>query len=127
MERNSIVVVGGDITMLVSPLNPSPTVDQTCDLLWFANGQGHKRITVHSSLVNPRYELTVEAVNITGSGAQPGTPAGAVPLRGGVTVDFITRIRSSLGACDLRYAATATWAAGTGTDVHTVTYTLADR
>ncbi|MBM3498782.1 MAG: hypothetical protein FJX74_08935 [Armatimonadetes bacterium] len=126
LQRNSIVVVGGDITLIVNPLSP-PTVNQTCDVMWFCNGQGNRKITVRSSLVNPRYSLTVEARNITGNGQNPGIAAGVVPLRDGVDRDFITRIRSSLGAADLRYSASATWAAGLGTDVHTVTYTLADR
>jgi len=127
LERNSIVVLGGDITLIVNPLNPTPTTNQSCDVLWFCNGQGNRRITVRSSLVNPRYALTVEARNITGNGQNPGIPAGVVPLRDGVDRDFITRIRSSLGSADLLYSASATWAAGMGTDVHTVTYTLADR
>ena len=127
LERNSIVVVGGDITLFVNPLSPTPQVNEACDVTWLCNGPGNKKITVRSSLVNPRYSLTVEARNIQGNGQSLGIAAGPVPLRGGVDRDFITRIRSSLGQADLRYEASATWAAGIGTDVHVVTYTLADR
>ncbi|MGQ9729933.1 MAG: hypothetical protein ACUVX8_01545 [Candidatus Zipacnadales bacterium] len=127
LERNSILVLGGDITLFVNPLNPTPTIDESCDLMWFCNGPGNRKITVRSDLVNPRYELTVEAINLRGNGRNPGISAGVVPLRDGVDRDFITQIRSSLGSADLRYAASATWAAGIGTDIHVVTYTLAER
>ena len=128
LELNQIAVVGGDATLFVVPGGPTPTTNESCDLLWFVNAQGNKKITVRSSLVAPRYDLTVEARNLRGlNGQDGGTSAGVVPLRDGVDRDLITRIREKVGLCDLRYSASAPLAAPLGADVHVVTYTLTKR
>jgi len=41
-------------------------------------------------------------------------------------IDFVTGVATTTGTCDLSYVASATAAQGTGSDVHTVLYTLTD-
>jgi hypothetical protein len=129
-ERHGILVTGGDITLTITPKldgsDPDPVIDNGCDLIWFSNRNNNKRITVQSDIVAPAYTLTVEASNISGTGA-PGTAEPVVTLVGGTAWDLITGVRRCLAQCDLIYTASATAADPPGTEVHTVTYTLTNR
>ena len=117
-----VTITGGDLTLQINTAtgggDPNQVTDATtCDLSWTINGSP-KKITVETSIGSPSFELQVEAQNITG-----GTGATAVTLSNTAT-DFITGISATVGNCDLAYTASATAAAGTGTENHTVTYTL---
>ena len=104
--------------------DPDVVTDNTsADLKWTTN-EASKKITVATNLAAPNFSLTAQAVNISGSGT-PGTAAGAVTLST-TAADLITGISTSAASCDLQFVASATAAQGTGSDVHTVTYTLTD-
>jgi len=99
---------------------PNGAVDNTaCDLLWTTN-QNSKKITVATNLASPNFTLKVVAQNVSG-----GTAASEVAL-GTTAADFVTGIAETVGSSDIQYTASATAAQGTGSDVHTVTYTLTD-
>jgi hypothetical protein len=119
---NEIGITGGNITLTLSSATPGQdpddaTDDTTCDLAWTTNESG-KKITVETNLASPKFTLKVVAQNVTG-----GTAAAEVTLSDTAT-DFVTGIATTTGSCDLAYTASATAGEGTGSDVHTVTYTL---
>lgn len=119
---NEVAVEGGDITLVINSAtagqDPDQTVDNTsCDLKWTTN-EASKKITVQSSLGSPTFTLKVVAQNVAG-----GMAAAEVTL-GTTASDFVTSVSTTTGSCDLQYTASATASAGTGSDVHTVTYTI---
>ena len=121
---NELAIVGGNITLTLTPGTPGSdpddaTDDTTCDLLWTTN-ELSKKITAETNLGAPNFTLKVTATNVTG-----GTAAGEVALSTTAT-DFVTGVAMTTGTCDLSYVASATAAQGTGSDVHTVLYTLTD-
>jgi len=79
------------------------------------------RITVSTSNTSPLYTLSVLALNPTA-----GTAGALVTLNSSTATNFVTNIRKNKtnATCYLQYTASATFAAGIGTDTHTVTYTL---
>ncbi len=91
--------------------------DQSATLLWGTNSSGRK-ITVNSSLATPTFTLKVLAVNPT-----QGSPASEVTLNS-TPVDFILNVGRSLGSCLIRYTGVALASQGTGTDAHTITFTI---
>ena len=119
---NEVAIVGGNLTLTINTAtagsNPDDATDNTtCDLNWTTNEVG-KKITVATNLVSPTFTLAVVAQNVTG-----GTAAPSVTLSTTAT-DFVTGIATTTGTSDLSYTASATAAQGTGSDVHTVTYTI---
>ena len=119
---NEIGITGGNITLTISSATPGQDPDDatdntTCDLDWTTN-ETAKKITVETNLASPTFTLKVVAENVTG-----GTAASEVTLSDTAT-DFVTGIATTTGGCDLAYTASATAEDGTGSDVHTVTYTL---
>ncbi|MEW5768086.1 MAG: hypothetical protein AB1797_10780 [bacterium] len=120
---NEVAVTGGAITLTINTAvagsEPTDATDNTtCDLDWTTN-EATKKITVQTSLVSPKFILKVVAQNVAGS----GTAAPQVTLSTTAT-NFVTSISTATGGCDLGYTASATAAQGTGSDAHTVTYTL---
>lgn len=117
-----VTITGGDLTLQINTAtgggDPNQVTDATtCDLSWTINGDP-KKITVETTIGSPTFVLQVEAQNVTG-----GT--GTAPVELSTTaVDFITDISATIGNCDLAYTASAAAADGTGTENHTVTYTL---
>jgi hypothetical protein len=121
---NEAAISGGNITLTINTASagsePDDAVDNTtCDLAWTTN-QATKKITAETDLAAPTFALKVLAQNVTG-----GTAAAEVTLSTTAT-DFVTGVATTTGGCDLQYTASATAAQGTGSDVHTVTYTLTD-
>ena len=122
---NEVAVAGGNVTLTINTSTggsepDSQTDNSTATLNWTTN-ESTKKITVDTNLVTPTYTLTVEAINISGS-----TAAGVITLSGASAQNFITGISQTTGTCDLQYVASATAAQGTGSDAHTVTFTLTD-
>lgn len=120
---NELAITGGDLTLIINTATagqePDDAVDNTtCDLDWTTN-EATKKITVQTNLAAPTFTLKVLAQNVTG-----GTAASEVTLSTTGANDFVTAIGTTIGGCDLQYTASATAAQGTGSDVHTVTYTL---
>ena len=121
---NEAAITGGDLTLTINSATagsePDDAVDNTtCDLAWTTN-EAAKKITVETDLAAPTFALKVLAQNVTG-----GTAAAEVTLSTTAT-NFVTGVATTTGGCDLQYTASATAAQGTGSDVHTVTYTLTD-
>ncbi|MBD3336070.1 MAG: hypothetical protein GF355_11200 [Candidatus Eisenbacteria bacterium] len=119
---NEVGITGGNITLTIDSATPGSEPNDasdatTCDLDWTTN-EASKKITVATDLASPNFTLKVEAANVTG-----GTSAGQVTLST-TAQDFVTGISTTTGTCDLSYTASATAADGTGSDTHTVTYTI---
>lgn len=121
---NEAAITGGNLTLTINTATagqePDDAVDNTtCDLDWTTN-QASKKITVETNLAAPTFTLKALAQNVNG-----GTAATEVTLSTTPT-NFVTDVATTTGGCDLQYTASATAAQGTGSDVHTVTYTLTD-
>lgn len=125
VEINEIAVIGGGITLTINSAvagsEPTPVTDTTCDLCWTTNGTG-KKITVKTNQGSPTFTLTVLPTSISALGG--GTAVGAPVTLSTTDIDFITAISIVAASCDLEYTASATAAQGTGSEVHTVTYTI---
>ena len=121
---NEVGITGGNITLTINSATagsqPTDDVDNTtCDLAWSTN-QSSKKITVQTSLGSPNFNLKVIAQSVTG-----GT-AGSEVTVGTSAQDFVSSISTTVGSCDLQYTASATLSDGTGSDIHTITYTMTD-
>lgn len=119
---NEVAVAGGALVLNIATAtagsNPDDATDSsTNDLQWTSN-ESSKKITAETDLGSPNFALQVEASGVSG-----GTTAGAITLSSSAQ-DFVTGISTTVGSCDLAYTASATAAEGTGTDAHTVTYTI---
>ncbi|MGA1794770.1 MAG: hypothetical protein ACMUIL_02825 [bacterium] len=124
---NELAITGGNITLTIDTAvagsNPTDDTDSTCSLDWTTN-QTARKITVETSVAVPPqlFSLTVDAAVTLGGGIEPG-PAITLTHGAGAS-DFITGVATELGGATLTYSASATAAQGTGSDVHTVTFTL---
>ena len=121
---NEVAITGGAVSLTISTATAGSEPDAasdsaTADLAWTTN-EASKKITVESDLATPNFSLQVTAGTVSG-----GTSAGAVSVSN-VATDFVTGIGTTVGSCDLEYSASATAADGTGSDAHTITYTLTD-
>lgn len=122
---NEIAITGGNITLTINTATagsePDEKVDNsTCDLLWTTT-ETSKKITVATDQVSPTFDLRVKPKFVTG-----GTGIlGEVSLTTSAQ-DFVTDVATTTGSCDIQYKAVATASDGTGSEVHTVTYTLTD-
>ena len=118
---NELALTGGNITLTVSTATagqePDSVTNNACSLAWTDN-QANRKITVATNLASPLFTLKVLAQSVTGGSAAP-----EVTLSN-TAADFVTGVSKTTGGCTLRYATAVTAAQGTGTDVHTVTYTL---
>ena len=93
------------------------TTDQSSTLSWGTNSS-LKKITVNTSLASPKFTLELVAVNPTA-----GTAASQVTLSTTAN-DFLLNIGRTSGSCGLLYTAVALASQGTGTDAHTITFTV---
>ena len=113
-----------NITLTISTATagsePDPVTDETCGLLWTTNETG-KKITVETDLNQQDFTLKVVATSVTGGIAASEVNFSVV---GTTATDFVTSISETVGSCTLKYTASATAAQGTGSDVHTITYTI---
>jgi len=121
---NELAVLGGNITITIDTAtagsDPNSEADSdTCDLAWTTN-ESSKKITVASTLSLAAQKFTLKAVAQSVSG---GTAASEVTLSDVDTI-FVSGVAATIGSCDISYTATALASEGTGSDVHTVTYTL---
>ncbi len=118
---NEAAIAGGNITLTISTAtagsDPDDATDATCTLAWTTN-EASKKITVVTSEAAPTFTLKVVATGVTG-----GTAAAEVTVSTTAT-DFVTGVATTTGGCTLGYTASATAAEGTGSDVHTITYTI---
>ncbi len=121
---NELAITGASVTLTCNTATagqePDDAVDNlTADLDWTTN-EASKKVTVATNLGSPTFTLKVVAQNVTG-----GTAESEITLSTTAT-NFVTGVAMTTGGCDLQYTASATAAQGTGSDVHTVTYTLTD-
>jgi hypothetical protein len=118
---NEAAIAGGNITLTISTAtagsDPDNATNTTCTLAWTTN-EASKKITVATSEAAPTFTLRVLATGVSG-----GTAAAQVTLSTTAT-DFVTGVATTTGGCTLSYTASATAAQGTGSDVHTITYTI---
>jgi len=119
---NELAISGGNITLTIDSATtasgPDDATDSTtCDLLWTTN-EASKKITAETDLAAPNFALKVVAANVSG-----GTAASEVTLST-TAADFVTGVGTTTGSCDLSYTASATAPQGTGSDVHSVLYTI---
>jgi hypothetical protein len=119
---NELAIAGGNVTLTIHTAtagsNPDPEVDNTtADLAWTTN-ESSKKITIVTNLASQKFTLKALAQIVTG-----GTAASEVTVTDTPT-NFVTGIATTTGGCDIRYTAQATAAQGTGSDVHTITFTL---
>ncbi|MFZ5432870.1 MAG: hypothetical protein ACOZB3_03760 [Calditrichota bacterium] len=124
---------GGDVSMTISAAvagqQPTGVTDETTQLQWVTLiSDPTKKIVAQSNLGTPNFTLSVTAVSIS---AGDGSSAGIVTL-GSTPTDLIVDIPADVpagdpGTCTLRYAASAVAGDGSGSDVHTVTFTIMDQ
>jgi hypothetical protein len=128
-----ISILNGNINLTISSTvagqDPSPAINGTGQLQWSTlELDPTKKITAQTSLGSPKFILTDRAVNISSG---DGTAAGEITLTISAS-DFVVDIPAGIpigdpGICTLQYKASATASDGTGTDVHTITYTIIDQ
>jgi len=120
---NEVAIIGGNVSLTINTSTgssePDSQTDNTTADLNSTTNESTKKITIGTTLVSPTESFTVEAINISG-----GSAAGPITLSGVSAQNFITGISQTMGTCDLQYVASATAAQGTGSDAHTVTFTL---
>jgi hypothetical protein len=123
---NELNVAAGDapdpaITLKISTATagqePDAVYDETCTLEWTTN-EASKKITAETDLAEQKFTLKVLATNVTGGAAAPEVTLSTT------ATDFVTGVAETTGGCTLKYTASATAAQGTGSDAHTVTYTI---
>jgi hypothetical protein len=119
---NELAITGGNVTLTIHTATagsePDDEVDNTtADLDWTTN-ESSKKITIVTNLASQNFTLKALAQSVTG-----GTAASEVTVTDTAT-NFVTGIATTTGGCDIRYTAQATAAQGTGSDVHTITFTL---
>jgi len=121
---NEVAITGGNITLTINSAvagsDLTDATDGTCTLAWTTN-EASKKVTVETTTSAAQlFGLTVEATGVIG-----GTSGGVITLTDGAAAsDFVTGISTTTGDCTLDYTASATAADGTGTDTHTVVYTI---
>ena len=91
--------------------------DQSTTLLWGTN-VSQRKVTAQTNLAGPIFALKVLAVNPT-----QGTAAPEVTLST-TAQDFLTNIGKSSGTTQLQYTGVALASQGTGSDAHTLTFTV---
>ena len=119
---NEVAITGGAVSLTINSATAGSEPDAvsdtaTADLAWTTN-ETSKKITVETDLGSPSFSLSVTAGSVSG-----GTTAGAVVVSS-TPADFVTGIATTTGGCDLEYSASSTAADGTGSDAHTITYTM---
>jgi hypothetical protein len=121
-------IQGGNVTLTINSgtaeSGPESASDSSTELFWSTN-EVDKKITVETNLAAPNFTLSVQADNIAGSGTAIGTSAGQVFVST-TPQDFVTAISEAEAHAALAYFAEADASDGTGSDVHTITYTIVD-
>ena len=91
--------------------------DASTQLLWGTNASAQK-ITASTTLGTPMFTLKLTALNPTTGTAGPESILSTVPS------DLLLNIGRSSGSATLRYSAEVLASLGTGTDTHTITFTM---
>ena len=122
---NVIQVSGGSVNLSLGSTAVTagvdlmgPVTNTSTTLLWGFNSSLRK-VTVKTSLASPKYILKVLAVAPTA-----GTASSEVTLST-TAADFLTNTGRSSGSCTLQYSGYALASKGTGSDSHTITFTVA--
>ena len=119
---NEVAISGGAITMTINAAvagsEPTTVTDATKSLSWTTNEATARKITVVTDVITQKFTLKLTATGISG-----GTAASQLTITT-TAQSLVTAINKTTGTCTLSYAASATAAQGTGSDVHTLTYTI---
>ena len=128
-----ISVLNGDASLTISTatagMEPDADTDESCQLQWSTLlTDPTQKITAQTNIASPNFTLKVQAVSVS---AGDGTSAGQITLSTSAQ-DVVVSIPADIapgdpGTCTLRYTASANASDGTGSDVHTVTYTILDQ
>jgi hypothetical protein len=117
-------VVGGGVNLNVSSANAVAGQDQmtvtssSTQLLWGTNSSTQK-ITIGSNNAAPMFTLKAEALS-----PSQGLSIGEVTISN-VAVDLLLNVGRSSGSSSIRYTGIALASQGTGSDAHTITFTIA--
>ncbi len=118
-----IQVTSGVVNLTISGANAVAGQDlmletnSATSLLWGINGS-LKKVTVGTSLGAPLFTLKVFAAAPSQGTAAPEVTLSVIPS------DFLLNLGRSSGSCTLQYTAEALASQGTGTDAHTITFTV---
>lgn len=94
--------------------------DATTTLYWASNSSARK-ITVQTNVGAPKHTLKLYALNATHGTPQPEATLSTTPT------DFILNVGRTLGSCSLRYTGIVLASEGTGTDTHTITFSITNQ
>ena len=119
---NELAIAGGSVTLTIHTATagsgPDDVVDNaTASLAWTTN-ESSKKITIATNLASQKFTLKALAQTVTGGSAASEVTVTDTPT------SFVTGIAKTTGGCAIQYTAHATAAQGTGSDVHTITFTL---
>lgn len=117
---NEVALEGGDLELVIDSATAGERPDEangTARLLWTTNDRD-KKITVATDRNSSAFSLRMEALNVSG-----GESAGIVSLST-TPRDLVVGISTTVGSADLSYVASATAEAATGSEVHTVSFTI---
>lgn len=123
-----VTLVGGNVSMTISTAvagqQPSDASNENCLLQWTTLvSDPLQKITIQTSLVSPQFTLHAQPNDVV-----HGAEVDRITLQT-TAQDFVTSIPpdvtvSSPGSCTIEYTAAAQAANGTGTDSHTITFTI---
>ena len=131
-QAADIAILNGDVSLNITTATagqqPVSDMDETGQLEWTTlETDAIKKITAQTSLGAPSFELKLTAINVSSG---DGTSAGEITLSttpSNLVEDIRAGILVTPGSCTLRYRASATAGGGSGTDNHTVTFTIMDQ
>ena len=122
-QINNIQLTAGSISLTITGSNAiagqdqMTATDQSSSLLWGINSS-QKKVTIQTDMGSQLFALKVEALNPT-----QGTAASEVTLST-TAADLLMNIGRSSGNCSLKYTGVVLASQGTGTDSHSVTFTV---
>jgi len=124
-ETNRIDISQRAMTLVINQASletgsPVEAVNEDENLIWMTNGE-NKKITVASNNASPRFEVKMQALDITGS---TGVASPEVVLNDNNTKDLVLGVTRSSGKCKIRFVASAKVSDGIGTETHVITYTI---
>ena len=101
----------------VAGQNSMTVTDQTSSLSWGTNSSLQK-ISANTNLAAPLFSLKLLAFNPTAGVAAPELTLGTT------AADLVLNVGRTKGTCTLKYTGIALASQGTGTDAHTITFTV---
>lgn len=122
-QLSYLQVNGGAVNLNITSANSTAGQDQmtlteqSTSLQWGTN-KGTQKVTAVSNLVTPNYTLKLVALSPT-----VGTAAAEFTLNSTAN-DLLLDIGRSAGSCTLKYTGIALASQGTGSDAHTITFTI---